>query len=410
MNFISKNLGWILLLFFFLFMLFIISTNQSAPIDKVLTGSIDSSSGTLQEDISGESEQLNNLLDKISDESPVEEVAVEESEDTVNLVADKTEKKKKTFFDFFRRGDDNKKQDSNDVKEISDIEEDLSDVQVDSQEEAELTIEEDQTSTSKSQDEVQHTSGSVVETTDSGLAKNNSKPSGVESQYGFKTVHSSVSRSNLPGLNLETAIGKEYAVGVHSLKLNNRFFNQALAYMMRGDVVRQIGEDKDGCFKVEIVSSSNPKNIGKIGFVSKKYLTNVDISEGHSVEKPSENTSTDTRNDIPAIVPQKPNTGVMSQEAQITIPPIKTVSVDMPFQTAVGSYYTVNFRGVCSTLSDDSGERRVELDPGDILKQVSEVNTANGCVSMIVVGAQKEENHQSTITVCSEDMVTPLVK
>lgn len=255
----------------------------------------------------------------------------------------------------------------------------------------------------------QTTVSTVVETTDSGLAKNNTKTQDIESQYGFRSVHSSVSRSNLPGLDLETAVGKEYAVGAHSLKLNNRFFNQALAYMMRGDIVRQIGEERDGCFKIEIISSSNPKNIGKIGFVSKKYLTETDVSGGNEVQTPSENTQTDTHNDTPAIIPQKPD-GIVSQEAKITTPPTRVVSVDTPFQTAIGSYYTVNFRGVCSVVGDTSEGQRVELDPGDILKQVSEVNTANGCVSMLVVGAQKEESHQSTINICSEDIVTPLIK
>jgi hypothetical protein len=67
-----------------------------------------------------------------------------------------------------------------------------------------------------------------------------------------------------PGIDLETEIGKQFEIGVHSLKLNNMYFNDTLAYMMQGDSIKQLTtENSYGCFEVKITDSQLARNIGK---------------------------------------------------------------------------------------------------------------------------------------------------
>jgi hypothetical protein len=68
--------------------------------------------------------------------------------------------------------------------------------------------------------------------------------------------------SNYPGISLETSVGKEFQIGVHALKLNNKYFNETLGYMMKGDKVKQLqAENAKGCFEVEIITAQNTENI-----------------------------------------------------------------------------------------------------------------------------------------------------
>ena len=82
-----------------------------------------------------------------------------------------------------------------------------------------------------------------------------------------------IQEQEYPGINLETAIGKEFEVGVHSLKLNNKYFNETLGYMMQGDSLKQLSvENAYGCFQVEVLNAKNTENNGKTWYVCKKYL------------------------------------------------------------------------------------------------------------------------------------------
>jgi len=82
--------------------------------------------------------------------------------------------------------------------------------------------------------------------------------------------------SNYPGISLETSVGKEFQIGVHALKLNNKYFNETLGYMMKGDKVKQLqAENAKGCFEVEIITAQNTENIWKTGYVCKKYLQDL---------------------------------------------------------------------------------------------------------------------------------------
>ncbi len=62
-----------------------------------------------------------------------------------------------------------------------------------------------------------------------------------------------------------------YTIAVHSLKLNNKYFNQTLWYLMRGDIIKQISAmNSFWCFEAEVVSSHTAP-IEK-WYVCKKYL------------------------------------------------------------------------------------------------------------------------------------------
>jgi hypothetical protein len=85
-----------------------------------------------------------------------------------------------------------------------------------------------------------------------------------------------------PWIDLDTKIGNSYEIWVHSLKLNNKYFNETLAYMLQGDSVKQLSEENSyGCFEVEILNSVLTHNIGKTWYVCKKYLK--EISEESSI-------------------------------------------------------------------------------------------------------------------------------
>lgn len=78
---------------------------------------------------------------------------------------------------------------------------------------------------------------------------------------------------NWPGVDLTTAIGKSYQVGVYSLKLNNATFSQTLGYLMQGDYLTQLtSENSYGCFQVR-VDYAQHISAGTTGYVCKKYLS-----------------------------------------------------------------------------------------------------------------------------------------
>ena len=76
---------------------------------------------------------------------------------------------------------------------------------------------------------------------------------------------------------VSTKIGDIHSVAATQLKLNNKAFNTALTVMNKGDKLEQIGnENTHGCFQVRILTSKVANDIGKVGYVCKKYLS------GHS--------------------------------------------------------------------------------------------------------------------------------
>ena len=280
MNFILKNIWWIALFIFFAIMLLIISANQKdnlvtnktlqdAKQELILTGSqaIESGSGVLTDLVKmlDDSEKI----PEIKAEEKVAEVVVNvedtmkdmkedivSNEATVKSDLDATDKKGAiaSFFDRFKRDSSDKEikeddktmmenESQDDMKKESDMEEEKP--------KADVVVVKKQVSAKKEYKKMQYKKGTFRDIpTYNGQFSVNQKP--------------------LPWINLKTAIGNTYKLGVPGLKLNNAHFNQSFGIMKKGDVVRQMThENKYGCFKVEVLSG---KIAGKNGYVCKKWF------------------------------------------------------------------------------------------------------------------------------------------
>ena len=162
-----------------------------------------------------------------------------------------------------------------------------------------------------------------------------------------------------PGTDLETQIGKSYEIWVHALKLNNKYFNQTLAYMSRGDRVTQLTqENSHGCFMVEV------EKTWKNWYVCKKYLQ--DISDSSQSYK--------------------------SQDSSVEESNTHTIA------TAVGSYYRVSES--FEAQSADSQDP-VNLQAMDILRQDTLATASHSCVQMRVVGSNLISNTGKDVILCS---------
>ncbi len=247
MNFVARNLGWLLLLLFFLFMLFIISTNN-----KNWDDANQKWSSLINKETLSWSEDLDTLMKMINEDNEDNKNADlwGEKQELVKVVdnnsktSQEDEKKiKQGFFSkLFRKNNKNEKWDK---KEDTGIKKN--------------TIQE-------------KSKGNLIK-------KTGEQQVSISSYSNIKKYAPEILKeSSYPGINLETKIGKQYKIGVHSLKLNNAYFNKTLAYMMKGDRVKQRTEENSyGCFQVEVLSGK--KNVGKIGYVCKKYLEEDTIND-----------------------------------------------------------------------------------------------------------------------------------
>ena len=137
--------------------------------------------------------------------------------------------------------------------------------------------------TEEKSSDFQVTTKTVVESKVQNIGGNMSKNSGTQTmlvnassaymhQYP-QEVQDTDSEMKYPGLNLKTAIGKEFEVGVHMLKLNNANFSVKLALMNHGDRLKQLTKENSyGCFLIEILDAQNKINVWKKWYVCKKYL------------------------------------------------------------------------------------------------------------------------------------------
>jgi len=167
----------------------------------------------------------------------------------------------------------------------------------------------------------------------------------------------------LPWLEIETEIWKEFQIGVHALKLNNKTFSKTLAYMSKGDKVKQItSENSYGCFEVEVESTSMR------GYVCKKYLE--DIAQSKALDT-------------------------------INITEIESTTEDGYISTVEGSYYRVDATVSTINLVGDS----FELNAQDVLKQIS---PSGSCANMKIVGSNIEANTGETVRLCSLENVSPI--
>lgn len=316
-------------------MLFVISTNQK-KLDNT------SVSGSVVTETEEKTDELNNLIDKLSEEDTdeknkedTEEGEAMSDSDTMKLEESDdwekdTEKEKGGFLDFFKKG----KKDDKEEKE-------------DSMEETAMTG--SQT----------NPSGSLIKNT-----ANVANTASVESQYAFQHVEA----IELPGVNLVTEVGKTFEIGVHSLKLNNKYFNQTLGYMLEGDTVKQLTEENSrGCFQVEVTSSKTTTNTGKIGYVCKKYLTEA---------------------------------GAKTLDEEEIIPDVVTHAEDVVGESL---YYTP----VISIALKDATytENITVMETTDVLRQISAENE-DGCFQVRIVGSNIESNHFLEGYVCHAS-VTP---
>ncbi len=259
MNFIMRNLGWLLLAWFFIFMLFLISSNNSEKGPKNLTGSISTNSWE---------ENLDALVEKLDDSELGTGEALENTA-SQSWVLD-TGRKLSLFERFFGKKD---------MKESDAFQDALkSDVQA-VQENVNKTNSTQDNKTSSSQEEI--SSDTTVE-----IVKPNPSPIGnlvkdtVKMQPSSPLKPTSDLQTSLPKNIPQGEIGDTYKIAVPSLKLNDRLFSKVLWYLNQGDVVKQKGKQNvNGCFEAEVISAKNTLNIGKLGYVCQKYLLISSSSE-----------------------------------------------------------------------------------------------------------------------------------
>ena len=264
MNFVAKNLGWLLLLAFFIFMLFVISSSDSS---KSISNSWALSLSWVSVDWKEAKDSgLQELVDKINTDEgtwAISEVASSE------IVAGKQEDvknepwflsrifsrkwKEDTWDDMSNSGSISKDEESS----VNENEEDISNTTVSQKLEENLIVE--STSTSKNTQVRNLKKGNRWKKVDYAMAK----------KYAPEVLG-----LNLPGVNLNTKVWNNYEIWVHSLKINNKNFTRKLGYLMKGDVITQLTPANSyGCFQMQVLSSSISTSNGKTWYVCKKYLS-----------------------------------------------------------------------------------------------------------------------------------------
>lgn len=412
MNFVTKNLGWILLLLFFLFMLFVISSNDGNITDThswAIIGLMDT--GATQENLDSLVGMIDN--DDVSSEllKEVEENIIEEATIGEEVISGEVslKEKKKGFFSFLGFGK-NKEEETEDpvgvieeeIKEKNDEEvsekadeketeennEETEDVEA--QEEIDENKEEKQGFFSrifsreenaedvKVQEEIVTSTWDIdtqvkwdivnprdqliglAWTEDVNVSVNMMKKSETiqEWTYADTQEYSSQAFKNMyPGMNLETQIGKSFEVGVHALKLNNKYFNKTLGYVARGDVLTQLtSENSYGCFQVEVVSSQ------QTWYVCKKYLQNTTQNTGVTI-----NTTVEKVEVVDAVI----------------------------VNTQIGDLIMIEQEGVMMWA--------MVLQIGDIIDQMSQ-GDENGCFIAHVYSSSSTERQGQTGWVCVNEL------
>ena len=241
MNFIVRNLGWILLSLFFIFMLFLISTNGPKK---------DSYTGTGEKYTSTGEQNLETLVEKL------EEWAEKNISEEVKI----QEKEKLSFFERIF----GKKEEKN---QIEDTKTASGTIIIPEKKQDNPKISQKLPSTSIIAGTQKKSSENLVKDTNVSVLPNVKKD--------IQTIKNEV-KEDTKTTPIQTASGNIYQVTVNALKLNNKSFTQTLAFLKKNDRVQQIGsEDADGCFEVEVKTSHNIQNVWKRGYVCKKYLENI---------------------------------------------------------------------------------------------------------------------------------------
>lgn len=269
MNFITRNLWWLLLLGFFIFMLFVISSND--PTDSNGSWTIlELSWATVDAD-----DDLQELVDKINTEDEVinsesmeeelmsDEVSSEENEEKVGFFA-RLFWKNDSQEEWTLSGETLNNEDNDDSDEKQEISETRK---------PDLIVEAKNTKNTSSW---------------KNLVKNSWTTMSNETRRAINKYAPEMNIASFPWVNLETAVWNTYDIGVHSLKINNKSFTKKLGYMMKWDTVEQVGNANSyGCFEMVILSSKVSSSVGKSGYVCKKYLTESVSSDNVMIDEAS---------------------------------------------------------------------------------------------------------------------------
>ena len=387
MNFITKNLGWILLLVFFIFMLFIISSNDPQRVN--LTSSwtvaswqtqswwVDQNLDELMKLIDNENIQdvKSSLQWKDNIKEKVEAEVISNSNTYTDVKLIDWENNDWLTVSIEERDENNIKENKkwffarlfgkNDFKEGAIEDKSMSWSEII---EAETVIIQQENSESNdlitSEDNFDSSSNIIKVSSDTN----------TDIHVDKKVIY--------PGGNLQTQIWKTYEIRVEMLKLNNKYFTQTIELMNRGDRVKQISDENQyGCFQVEVLTT------GSNGYVCKKYLTEENtVSTNDIVTTAQESVSIDFEQDID------------KKEDTVTefVPEIST---------KIGSYYKI---AIDNTSFFDVILERFVLQKGDVLKQISNADSKTWCVSMKVVWTTTGEHDWETVAICSPDMVVSI--
>ncbi len=245
MNFITRNLGWILLSLFFIFMLFLISSNttQEGIKKPVQTGTLSTSTGE---------QNLENLIEKLG------------TEVTSSGLTDLPKPEKISLFERLFGTKWNHKEEEKGLTASGKV---LSST-------GKLVTEVKVTTPVKEQTTIVVKDG--TKTGSQNLVKNTLPLPSRTPVPSIKTPSNPLAQTEVLETQTISAIGKKYQVAVASLKLNNMSFTQVLWYLSAGDIVEQkTQENINGCFEIKVLQAKNIKNIGKEGYVCKKYLKDV---------------------------------------------------------------------------------------------------------------------------------------
>jgi len=361
MNFITRNLWWLLLLAFFIFMLFVISSNdpQLKNASWALNNTGILSVSTWEIDSENVDDWLQELVDKINSEENISDTDTEKWNDEKiisnesDLVSLEEQSKKQWFFSkiFSRKWKDDTPSDENQSKNEENND--------DSEESDSITKDEKM---KKQQDS--HIV-SAVENVWSAKWNLTKKVNMSSESYTLAQKYApEVLGYTLPGVHLETEIGKIFEVGVYSLKLNNKLFTQKLGYLMKGDSLKQLSSENNyGCFQVEVLDSSVDVNTWKIGYVCKKYLT--ESSDIESEEKTEEDT---------VVLPEWP---LFLEHTEI--------------------WDIIEVKKSDITFGD------IILDIGDMLDQMSDLDS-QACFTARVHSSSRVESIWKTAKICNRDL------
>ncbi|NDK09472.1 hypothetical protein GW846_01700 [Candidatus Gracilibacteria bacterium] len=375
MNFFTRNLGWILLFAFFIFMLVIISSNSDE--DAISnSGSTVTNTSTGEANLEKLSQKIENETGAISESLEKDELSAsgevisssgELSTDTKDTVDTPTKDADLSFFERLFGKKETKPVENNQTGTGTDAQDSASG-SVDSSDEVVTNTGTSQAgSTSSTPNQVQTLRGE-----DLSKAPSASNLTSTTNKTPWKTTQDHT--INYPGTSLKTFVGKQFKVGVHSLRLNNVYFNETLAFMFEGDRVEQLTpENSYGCFKIKIISSSTTQNNGSMGYVCKKYLKDT---TGGNVNTP------------------------VQKEIKKNVQSEQKVQEEVKYsgmQTQIGDIIMVNVDNV----SFDNGE--IKLQKGDSVDQMTKLDSA-GCFIGRVFTAKIASSLEQVAKMCMSEL------